>query len=385
MQIVFISNIMTPHQKPFCSGINDKGHQVYFIETQTRTEDIPVGWREDEIPDCVKSWEWCQKNPDLVRSMIMEADVVLIGSAPDRMIAERLKAGRLTFKYSERFYKTGTPRRRWLRDAVAAWLHHGRFQRYPLYMLCASAYTARDAARFGNYKDRCYKWGYFPQTRTYQDVAGLIAEKKPHSMLWVGRMLDWKHPDDAVRVAESLRDEGYEFRLNIIGSGELEEALHAMIKEKKLEDCVCMLGSMKPEQVREHMEQSEIFLFTSDWQEGWGAVLNESMNSGCAVVASHAIGSVPFLLKDGENGLVYRADDIDTLYQKAKYLLDHPAQRQEMGTNAYRTIIETWNAQMAAEQLLKLAQAILDGEKSPELFVDGPCSKAEALSDGRSA
>ena len=49
------------------------------------------------------------------------------------------------------------------------------------------------------------------------------------------------------------------------------------------------------------MEKSEIFLFTSDKGEGWGAVLNESMNSACAVVASHAIGSVPFLLKDGEN------------------------------------------------------------------------------------
>ena len=37
-----------------------------------------------------------------------------------------------------------------------------------------------------------------------------------------------------------------------------------------------MLGSMTPEQVREHMEESILFLFTSDFGEGWGAVLNEA-------------------------------------------------------------------------------------------------------------
>lgn len=51
---------------------------------------------------------------------------------------------------------------------------------------------------------------------------------------------------------------------------------------------------MKASEVRSYMEKADIYLFTSDFNEGWGAVLNESMNSGCAVVASHAIGSVPF-------------------------------------------------------------------------------------------
>lgn len=54
--------------------------------------------------------------------------------------------------------------------------------------------------------------------------------------------------------------------------------------------------------VREHMEDADIFLFTSDYNGGRGAVLNESMNSGCMVAASHAIGSVPFLLEDGKRG-----------------------------------------------------------------------------------
>ena len=62
------------------------------------------------------------------------------------------------------------------------------------------------------------------------------------------------------------------------------------------------------------MEKTGIFLFTSDRQEGWGAVLNEAMNSGCAVVASHLIGAVPFLKKKKKNGLVYSSGDRKTLF-----------------------------------------------------------------------
>ena len=77
------------------------------------------------------------------------------------------------------------------------------------------------------------------------------------------------------------------------------------IKKEKLDDCVHMLGSMSPEQVRLYMEQSQMFLFTSDRYEGWGAVLNEAMNSGCAVVASHIIGSAPSFVTSDCSHIVY--------------------------------------------------------------------------------
>lgn len=74
---------------------------------------------------------------------------------------------------------------------------------------------------------------------------------------------------------------------------------------KHLSEYVTFAGFKKPEQVREYMENADIFLFTSDYGEGWGAVLNEAMNSCMAVVADCGIGAAPFLLKPGKNGMVY--------------------------------------------------------------------------------
>ena len=150
-------------------------------------------------------------------------------------------------------------------------------------------------------------------------------------ILWVGRFLDWKHPDDALQVAKRLKAEGYAFTMNIIGTGELEQKLKVMIEQYQLNDCVHMLGSMPPERAREYMESSQIFLFTSDRNEGWGAVLNESMNSGCAVVASDAIGSVPYLMQDSENGLIYKSGDVNMLFEKVKWLLDNQSFAKKYG------------------------------------------------------
>lgn len=250
-----------------------------------------------------------------------------------------------------------------------------------IYLLCASAYTSVDFSKFGLFKGRCYKWGYFPSAKRYENIDRLISRKKKHSILWAGRFLDWKHPEAVIETAKNLKNDGYDFDLKIIGTGELEEALTEMIRANELSNCVHMLGSMKPAEVRDNMEQSEIYLFTSDKVEGWGAVLNESMNSGCAVVASHVIGSVPFLLKDGENGLIYRDGELDDLYQKTKWLLDYPTERMEMSKKAYWTIRDEWNAENAAQKLLHFSEKVISGKSVQDLYLSGVCSPAEIIHD----
>jgi glycosyltransferase involved in cell wall biosynthesis len=129
--------------------------------------------------------------------------------------------------------------------------------------------------------------------------------------------------------------------------------------------------------MRQLMNQTRVFLFTSDYQEGWGAVLNEAMNGACAVVASEMAGSTPYLLQDGVNGFTCEELRAESYATRIAQLLDKERTRDRLATEAYRTVAEVWNARIAAQRLLELSTAILDGDESPELFKDGPCSKAE--------
>ena len=192
-------------------------------------------------------------------------------------------------------------------------------------------------------------------------------------LLWVGRLIDWKHPEIAVEVAKMLQNDGIDFEMNIIGTGDQKDRLEEMIIAYGIEDYVSLLGSMSPEKVREYMVASNVFLFTSDRNEGWGAVLNEAMNSGCAVICNKAIGSVPYLITNGENGLCYRGNDAYKVYKCVKRLVRNKAFREKLSVNAYSTITNEWNSKIAADRLVLLSRHLLCGEKCS--FANGICSK----------
>ena len=387
MKIAFLSNALTPHQKPFSDQMYELLRENYFfVEFCPLTrERMELGWKEQKEPYLIKYY-LNEENKKKVNEIIESFDVIIYGSAPDKILVKRIKENKLTLKYAERFYRKKINWKTFFRTVIGTYLHYGRFRKNKFYILCSSAYTAIDANMFINFKNKCYKWGYFPKVEKY-NIEELIKSKFSEknnsciSILWVGRLVELKHPDISILLAEKLKNEGHNFKLSIIGTGELEENLKAMIMEKKLSDCVNMLGGVSPEEVRKYMKDADIYLFTSDRNEGWGAVLNESMNSGCAVVASHAIGSVPFLIENEKNGLIYKDGDFEDFYKKVTILVNNKEKRQKLSRNAYFTIVDVWNAENAAKRLIELVQAILKGDKNPNIFKTGVCSRAEEIRD----
>lgn len=355
------------------------GNNFAFVSTGVMGDERKkLGYVQNDIPVYVCSVYGDMHKREAALNMINTADVVIAGAASEEIIAERIRAGKTVLRYSERPFKKEISFLRRIYHGVSFRRRdHGNKK---VHMLCASAYAAADFSRMGMYKNRMYKWGYFPAIKEYE-IDALFCKKKKNTILWCGRFLDWKHPDDAVRLAQRLKAHGYDFQLKFIGTGMMEAELHQFVENLDLTDCVSFLGSMDPEQVRIQMERAGIYLFTSDRQEGWGAVLNESMNSGCAVVASHAIGSAPFLIRDGENGLIYQSGNLDMLFEKVKYLLDHPDVQRCVGHKAYETILLKWNAKEAVDRLLQLIDKLLSEEEYPQLFDEGPCSHAAAIQE----
>lgn len=370
MKIVFLSNYYNHHQVYISKKLYELTDGNYhFIATGMIPEfRKKLGYAERK-DDFVISYDGTDQ---AVQGLIDTADIVICGSAPEAYLANRKKQKKLIFRYSERPLKNGF---QW-------WKYPVRFFRWhknnptgvPIYMLCSSAYASSDYSKFGLFKDRFFKWGYFPECKRYDSVESLMERKLKNEILWCGRFIDWKHPDDVLKVAEKLKNAGKSFHINLIGTGDMDNELKAMSKRLGLSDCVTFLGSVSSEKVREYMERASVYLFTSDRKEGWGAVLNEAMNSACAVVASNAAGSTPYLIQSGENGIAYPSGDIESLYEEVSKLLDSVEMQSELGIKAYETIVNEWNADHAAERFIYLAEKILSGEKSFEFYTMGPCS-----------
>ena len=381
MKIVFLSNFLNHHQLPLCQALHrlTAGDFTFVATTPVPQDRLDFGYADMNraYPFVLRAYDG-QAESQKAMTLVESADVVIHGSAPWEYLEERLAHKKLTFLYSERLYKTGFQVWKW---PVRLWRHYWRFARHKnLYMLCASAYTAYDYSRTLTFLGKTYKWGYFPEVQTY-DVEALLDAKRKNSILWAGRFLELKHPEHVVEVAQRLKAEGCDFHLTMLGNGDLLEQTRRQVAELGLEDTVSLPGAVPADAVRDYMEKAGIYLFTSDRNEGWGAVLNESMNSGCAVVACNAIGSVPFLLKDGETGLTYESGNVEQLYTHAKTILNDPEKCRALGRKAYESMVSQWNAETAAKRLLELSQALLAGNARPDLYDDGPCSKAEIIKD----
>ncbi len=374
--IVFLSNFYNHHQAPLAEQLYILTEGAFrFIATRPMDgERLALGWEPKTAPFVLQYGE----DPKKCQALIDDADTVIFGSVPHSLVKGRIRAGRLTLLYSERPYKTGFPLWKLPLRLLRSYFRYGRFQN--VYLLATGAYAVSDYQKVGCFSQKAYRWGYFPAQKTYDDITHLIREKEPNSLLWVGRFLDWKHPELPLIVAKKLKQDGYSFRLDLIGTGVMAQRIGDMIQDLGLQDHVRLLGAMPPEAVRGQMERASILLFTSDRREGWGAVLNEAMNSGCATLASHAIGAVPYLLRHEKNGLVYPDGDLHALYHAVRCLLDDKEKREALGACAYETITSLWNGEVAAGRLLILIDA-LKQEGRCDMFENGPCSRAPLLQD----
>lgn len=384
MKVTFVSNYINHHQIPLSNVLYEHlGDNYTFIQTEPMEEErIRLGWNPEDVPPYVR---YAYEEREACEKLILDSDVVIWGGLEDEtMLQPRLQAVKPILRYSERLYKTGQWKAVSPRGLRKKYLDHTRYRKAPVYLLCAGAYVASDFHIVRAYPDKMMKWGYFPECKAHE-IEKLWEEKEytdeKKEILWAARFIDWKHPELVVELAEEMAKVRKDFHITMLGSGELQSAIESLIQEKKLEAFITLAGTQTPSGVRELMEKAPLFLMTSDRQEGWGAVMNEAMNSGCAVIANRMVGAGPYLIEHGRNGYLYRKGTARELADLIIPLLDSRGLCRGIGVQAYETIAGEWNARTAAERLLLLIQDMAEGKNPQIRWTSGPCSKAEIIKE----
>lgn len=372
MNIIFWADCYTEHQRQLCEELHKRSTSFQFVaDRETGDAERLVGKKAEFEPDYVIHID-SVSNKRIAKKLINAADVVIAGRVPLYVIRECTKSGKLVLRYSERPIKRPEGNLEHLLRK-AKW-HFTQPLTSNVHLLAAGAYTSYDYKKYGLYEGSAYKWGYFPEFIEYE-IDNIVSLKRKNSIAWAGRMIAWKHPETVINIARILKNEGYEFDITFIGDGPLRKSLENDCLKYGLNDQVTFTGAIPSIQVRRIMEQASIYICSSDRQEGWGAVVNEAMNSGCAVIADQMIGSAPFLIDSGYNGYTYRS--FNELSDVIAKLLNDENECRRIGTNAYMTISEEWNAKEAAKRLIRLIENLLNGHETP--FNTGPCSIAEVI------
>ncbi|WP_320978406.1 glycosyltransferase family 4 protein [Bacteroides sp.] len=379
MTIVFVSIALNIHQVCVADELYKLTNGNYwFVETGDISKDYSKGGGVNDFssrPYLIRLVEGDESLQKALR-LIRDADVMIYAAAPLVFLKERIRTKKVTFVNSERWLKRGLINLLSPRLLKQQWYYHICCHGKPFYALCSSAYAAGDFRLMQSFKEKCYKWGYFTAV---PDIDVEVIQKLKRSVstvriLWVARFLQLKHPERMLQLASQLRDAGEDFTIDMIGVGPEYDAIATGINDMGLQEYVHLLGAMPNSNVMEAMRSHHIFCFTSDKNEGWGAVLNEAMSSGCCPVASIETGSAPYLIKDGVNGFSFNLNKENDLYEKVLWLIQHPESRERMSIEAYRTMRNVWSPKNAAENLYRLCEGLLSGDTTT--ITDGPCSKA---------
>lgn len=375
MKLVFVTNYVHHHQLPVADEFYSRlGDDYIYVTTKPLPDWLIKGGYDPNLDRkyIIRSYS-SEKELEGARQLIDESDVVIAGVCPDEWLVKRKKEGKIVFYYSERIYKKKFS---WLKLPFHVFTNYYKYGRFKnTYMLCASAYTSHDYGLTHCFTGKCFKWGYMTAVNNDIDIDfNTLNSNATVQIMWCARFLDWKHPELPVKLAYRLKQKGYNFHIDMFGGGEEMDNVCSLIKKYKVENYVTLRGNMPNPRILEEMQLHSIFLFTSDKNEGWGAVLNESMANGCVPVASNEIGSVPYLIKDRQNGMVFKSCNLNSLEHAVCILLDQPELIRKMRRQAIQTMKEIWSPKIAVDNFLTMAKYALSGTLVDYKLKEGPAS-----------
>lgn len=357
--IILVNNYFNSHTIGLVDEFYKQTNGSFLALETTEIEEFrkKIGWKPIKI-------EYIDKYQNHIDD-VLNADVVIYGGSNiDTVLNKRIQSGKLTFYVTERPYKIPTTKVTYIKRLVGSYLHFGRYQRDNLYLLAQGGYVKEDMKVFHNFKDRILKWGYFPVMKEYQKI-----RKEIPQITWSGRMLSWKHPELAIKLAEYLMKRGVSFHMNIIGSGELYEEIEK--KSLQYPNYITITQSISNDDMQKKLDETDLLLVTSDRYEGWGAIVNEGMYHKCVVLSDNLVGSSTYLIQENQNGFIYKNEE--EFLEKSCFILNHLGEMNSIREKAHDTIKKSWNYAMAVKRMLEWSNAYLKNESHS--FTDGIMSE----------
>jgi len=129
-------------------------------------------------------------------------------------------------------------------------------------------------------------------------------------LLYFGRLSTEKGVDVLIRALK-LTDE----KLDIVGRGDDEDKLKALVKELSLENRVTFHGYLGGELLEKFKREAKAVILPSLWAENMSLALLESLAYGKLIIAS-ASGGTPELIEDQKTGFLFKPGDVEGLAKK---------------------------------------------------------------------
>jgi len=200
--------------------------------------------------------------------------------------------------------------------------------------------------------------------RKFPFPAGIPAHNRKVKLLTVGRLVEKKGVEYAIRAVAKVvpRYPGIEYKIG--GDGPLSKDLQDLINHLNLNEKVKILGFQLQEEIIDLINDADLFLAPSVTSqdgdiEGIPVAIMEAMARGLPVLSTRHAG-IPELVEDGKSGFLVAERDPDALAEKLVYLIQHQDFLPGMGSAGRDFIERHHDINKLNDQMVQMFQQLLD-------------------------
>ena len=183
----------------------------------------------------------------------------------------------------------------------------------------------------------------------------------------VGRLCEQKGQLLLIEAAGQLAAEGIEFKLVLVGDGELRAPIEALIAKLNLQERVEITGWASGAEVQQQILAARAMVLPS-FAEGLPVVIMEALALGRPVISTYVAG-IPELVEPGVCGWLVPPGSVEALTGAMRTALQLPAQQlEEMGKEGAERVAKQHDATIESSKLAALFQATI--EKSQKRAIE---------------
>jgi len=189
---------------------------------------------------------------------------------------------------------------------------------------------------------------------TYDDsVFRIVNHGIRHGAAFVGRLVSDKGAALLLQAIGHLHRDGLKIPLSIVGDGPERARLEDLARSLGIEKSVRFLGSYSPREIAAVLNETEVLVVPSIWEEPFGIVALEGIACGCVVVASRGGGLSEAV---GRCGLTVPNGDVLALANALRQALSDRVLRESL-RNSASAHLTTFSRRSVANRYLSVLES----------------------------